>query len=342
MHSRGYSDVFQVLISLVALAIVILGTLNLTANVDTGFIQRTLVTQNVAFITSAMSFLPGNGEFVFFGEDDGMNHWDTFSLQAGSTFEYKDPERENIDPSTYKTFLNSQFLIQPYFTNTENNFAYVQKLYNVPGKHGVVLYEGAPNDMQLRCRGTEIRSDWPLHLENGGEDHQFYSQSGNLVEEIPEVMYDGMEQQFSVDEKRVYSGNPGLFIGSMSEGEVLRNMAADLATSYTHQEYVPTDVLEESHFVIGISEENKNGIVAFVSTDDYDVQYETSCQFINGLLHDEQIIGIERVAIVPYDGDHLVVEMGSIKHPDFFNEKNMDRFTIHLDLFTGGPVDAVV
>jgi len=342
MHSRGYTDAMFVLTCLIAMAIIIVGQVKLTSETDPGFVQRTFVTENVAFIVSAINFLPGNAEYLFFSEDDHMKRWDPFTLPAGSTFTYTDPGREFGGDSTYKTFLNSRFLVQPYIIETTGEFAQINKRYNTPGKQGDLLFAGESDARQLRCTGNAVRFDWTFHSTHGGEIGTYYSDKGQVVSGTPTVDYVGMDEQLFIDGRRVALGNPGEVVSSSDEGEILAKVVSSLTSSYSDEAYIDSSFLDEPHFLLDISDDVNNGIIAYVSHEDYAVQYETACQVINSILYDDEIVGINRVAIIPYVGDHLVLHIGSRNHPDFFNDVQLERISKHLRTYSSEVTDVTV
>ncbi len=342
MNSRGFSEAYLILIYILAVAIILVGTLNQVDKAETDFIQRTFVTENVALISSAASFYPGNIEFTFFSPKDHMKQWDSFPLETGDVFTYKDPENDVSTGSTYKTFLSDEFIVQEYFITTEGSFATINKQYTTPSTQGGILYRGEGNPLQLRCTGSEIQHDWTIHTLYGGKKDVYYSDVGQIITGEVSIDYDGMTPQYYIDGTRVFAGNPGKNIGTQSSGDVLLDLSNGLTRSYGEDAYIPLEVIEEPHLVLSITNEEKNSIIAKVSANNFDIQYETACQLINGMLYDESIEGIERVAIVPYDGMHLVLSIGSTTHPDFFSRDHIVAIHSHLRLFTEGGSNAIV
>lgn len=316
MNKRGTSELYLLIIQILVIGIVIAFMIKKASSIDIDFIRRTSSVQNLGLIMSAISFLPGNVNYTYLTEENkNMYSWPEFFIYPSAS-EIIYSEKPITDLSTadrYSFFVNKKnYGIPNDETKIQGKSLEIRKSDKIEMKKAV-----SSNLKKLECAQTDVK--YPVRPDKGGVKGIFYDKYGaEMAGEVKED-YINFEKQFFINDKRVYPADNGLVKENLNEAEIMLKIAQVVNPEETNS-FIARENLEEKHILLtaGNYTEENSFIIFYIPVNSYDIDYNVSCNILNKILYiDDSLLqaSITGVLIMPYDGTHIIMEIGNINNP---------------------------
>jgi len=335
MNKKGISDIFLVVLQLIIVAMVLAFMFTRSGEVDIEFLKRTLVVNNLGLLMTTISFVPGNFQYTYLSEtDEKMKDWNEFPFQLTiDSIKYSETEENMISaPHSYPLHMNTlDYEILARILTMRKHEIFIQKTdtYNISDKIGQDL-------RKLKCNPLIL--NLPLRPLNGGEEGKFYDEEGREITTTVREDWQGMELQYFTGQQRVYPGNRGLKNDNNPDEVEATYKLAKLVNDKIQDIFIPQEKVENKTILLTVGEynETQNFLIVYAPVENYEINYNIGCTIVNGALDTELSSQYDGVVVVPYEGKHILLEIGNIAKPNNPTLKSEDNLKLLAGVIRNG------
>jgi len=321
MNKKGISDLYMLLIQLIAISLIFALLFYKSSDVDVDAIHIQTITKDIGLSNSVMSFLPINIKYTYLSEDDGnWLSWVPFYIVPFSDTikvykEYGDLEKGLLFKK-YSTFYNKK---KSFLLNNIDFLRVEKDSFSIISSDKVYFTKNTSEDLVGLQTCDKIKKNYYFkklyNCSNVDETGllNFCDEYGNKVplKEVNfEVEYAGFDKKYFLNDIQYYKGK-GLVKNGYSEVSELEKLLDKLKKYSFVKGEMGSDIKPDDLKPVYLSATSEgNYFIVEIPFNSFKEDFAFGCNLLN-LARKSKIY--EGSAVVPTYGNKIVVKLGSVE-----------------------------